>query len=99
MRSLLKNKVCKTNPSIELQLENLNSLNLLPTKGADATAAEDDDEIDSEQTRQLVEQGFEVCRCDHAKCEQSGGSHGRRSALREHDTHVDPRCGCERVRP
>ena len=49
MRSLLKNKVCKTNPSIELQLENLNSLILLPTKGADATAAEDDDEVDSNE--------------------------------------------------
>jgi len=49
VRSLLKNKVCKTNPSIELQLENLNSLILLPTKGADATAAEDDDEVDSNE--------------------------------------------------
>ena len=57
----------------------------------------DEDESDSEETRQLVEQGFEVCRYDHADGEQSGGIHGRRCALCELDTNVDPRCSCEKV--
>ncbi len=36
MHSLLKNRVCKTNPSIDIQLKNLVDVKLVPTKGSDA---------------------------------------------------------------
>ncbi len=36
MHVLLKNRVCKTNPSIDIQLKNLVDVKLVPTKGSDA---------------------------------------------------------------
>ena len=56
-----------------------------------STFSEFVDDVDDTEMQQLVQQGFEVCRCEHVEGNQSGGSHGRRCALREPDTQVEPR--------
>jgi hypothetical protein len=44
VHSLLKNRVCKTNPCIDIQLKNLVDVKLVPTKGSDAEEKSDPDQ-------------------------------------------------------
>ena len=61
----------------------------------DMDDSEADDDDNDPEVQQLIEQGFEICQCEHAEGEQSGGSRGQRCALRQPDTLADPPCSCD----
>ena len=55
-----------------------------------STIPESDDDEDDDEVQQLVEQGFEVCRPERIDDSQDSGSPGRRCAVREPRTQVNP---------